>query len=488
MKKNLKRISGAALAACMALTMCACGSKETQTVSEAPAETVAETPETMADTEVSVETAQETGDMTVSQTEEDEDTDEIKFPSMGMSVVVPDALFECIGHTENVMAGDEMGYKSGFCVIEDIYYPLSPDEYEAALESEGGVEQYAILPVVLSIDNGRGASDAASLLDADAGELSEIGKNGDITYFIYEADKFTEGVEEFDEEHKEDFYKLHDSYLEAFGNAKFFEPSQQTYPSIAGTSFITDRDFVDQNDKPFDIAAYFAGHDITLVNLWGSYCGPCKEEMPDLEQLSKDLESKNCGVIGIQYDSEFSDEYLNDGKEVVKELGITYPILRNNDAFTDMYQISGIPVTIFVDNTGKVVGDVVEGAPGSNAYEAFSEIIDSLLNSDGSDAGDAGFVSSGIDEAVNLDDGVGVYRVNLKDTDGNPVKGAMVQFCSDTQCAMTQSDDQGVAEYSADPGNYHVHILKLPSGYAPIKDTIEMTEDNTSIDITVEKE
>ena len=65
------------------------------------------------------------------------------------------------------------------------------------------------------------------------------------------------------------------------------------------------------------------------------------------------------------------------------------------------------------------------------------------------------------------------YRVLVTDESGAPVSGATIQFCSDTECIMGKTGDDGVATFEQAAGAYTVHVLKVPSGYA---------EDNTEYD------
>ena len=57
------------------------------------------------------------------------------------------------------------------------------------------------------------------------------------------------------------------------------------------------------------------------------------------------------------------------------------------------------------------------------------------------------------------------YLVLVTDDAGLPVPGAMVQFCSDTECLMGTTDETGVARFAQGPGQYTVHVLKAPEGY-----------------------
>ena len=59
------------------------------------------------------------------------------------------------------------------------------------------------------------------------------------------------------------------------------------------------------------------------------------------------------------------------------------------------------------------------------------------------------------------------YQVLVLDESGNPVPGAMIQFCSDVECSMAKTDDSGIATFDKEAGSYTVHVLKVPEGFAP---------------------
>ena len=58
------------------------------------------------------------------------------------------------------------------------------------------------------------------------------------------------------------------------------------------------------------------------------------------------------------------------------------------------------------------------------------------------------------------------YEVLVNDQSGKPVAGVMVQFCSDTECIMGETDANGIAVFEKAAGKYTVHILKAPDGFA----------------------
>ncbi len=98
----------------------------------------------------------------------------------------------------------------------------------------------------------------------------------------------------------------------------------------------------------------FAAHDLTLVNIWATWCGPCIEEMPALEKIYQEGE---IGVVGIAVESE-KQETAELAAEIVAELGVTYPNLRpTQEMIRDfLADAAYLPTTIFVDSDGKVVG------------------------------------------------------------------------------------------------------------------------------------
>jgi thiol-disulfide isomerase/thioredoxin len=92
-----------------------------------------------------------------------------------------------------------------------------------------------------------------------------------------------------------------------------------------------------------------------VINYWGTYCGPCRVEMPWLEEFSRKYASAGLAVVGITYDSEVGREKI---ARTVSSLGVSYPILLS-DAATEKAYLSGtavLPMSFYVDRTGRVIG------------------------------------------------------------------------------------------------------------------------------------
>jgi cytochrome c biogenesis protein CcmG, thiol:disulfide interchange protein DsbE len=85
-----------------------------------------------------------------------------------------------------------------------------------------------------------------------------------------------------------------------------------------------------------------------IINVWGSWCAPCREEMPFLRELASTGKVK---IIGIDVE----EPNMKTGRNFVVEQGITWPNLYDRDGSTKGTFGMGVPVTWYLDSDGKVV-------------------------------------------------------------------------------------------------------------------------------------
>ena len=117
--------------------------------------------------------------------------------------------------------------------------------------------------------------------------------------------------------------------------------------------------------------AVFAEHELTLINYWAYWCGPCVSELPELQRLYEDYADRGLLVLGVS-----DEEYEADNRQVVEETGVSYPCLRYTEAFDAWMNTGYIPTTIFVDGSGKVVGSPLVG---SRSYEDWAAFVEEYL-------------------------------------------------------------------------------------------------------------
>lgn len=128
----------------------------------------------------------------------------------------------------------------------------------------------------------------------------------------------------------------------------------------------------------------FKDYKITMINFWGTFCGPCISEMPDLGEISREYKDKGVAVVGIPVDvaidggSSISASLVEDAKEIIKETGADYMHILPSESLyaAKIKDVYSIPETIFVDSSGNQIGKSYLGA---KSKEQWTAIIDELL-------------------------------------------------------------------------------------------------------------
>lgn len=121
----------------------------------------------------------------------------------------------------------------------------------------------------------------------------------------------------------------------------------------------------------------FSKADLTMVNIWGTFCGPCINEMPDLGELSREYADKGMQIVGLISDvGEAGDEKA---EEIVSTTKADYThVVASEDLMSGILgSVSVVPTTIFVDKEGNQVGEVYSGA---RSMEEWQDIVDGLLS------------------------------------------------------------------------------------------------------------
>ena len=99
-----------------------------------------------------------------------------------------------------------------------------------------------------------------------------------------------------------------------------------------------------------------------LINIWASWCGPCREESPALQRFYEEHRGDGLLVLGID-----TKDLSSDALEFVEELGLTYPQLHDGEGnVSDDLGVLGVPWTLLVDPKGEIV--LVEPRPVTDSY------------------------------------------------------------------------------------------------------------------------
>jgi len=197
-----------------------------------------------------------------------------------------------------------------------------------------------------------------------------MGENGGYTYVAID---MTESIPYNDEAQRQKIVAAALRTRELLENASFidivFPAEEQAILSGAIAPFET----TDLDGSPVSSAALFAAKDLTVLNVWGTYCSPCIEEMPDLAAWSAEMPD-NVQLIGVVCDlASLSDaETLETAKAICEATGAdAYPSLVASESMAPLLaSVVGVPTTFFIDSTGKLAGNPIVGAnvPGCRAF------------------------------------------------------------------------------------------------------------------------
>lgn len=113
----------------------------------------------------------------------------------------------------------------------------------------------------------------------------------------------------------------------------------------------------------------------TILNFWASWCVPCRDEMPFLEESSSKLKNKGINLVGVNVmdDKDEANKTLNEFK-------ITYLNLFDpNGRMSRNFGVVGLPATIFMDKDGKVKHENYGPFIGEQGEKRFYELVGEIL-------------------------------------------------------------------------------------------------------------
>jgi len=90
--------------------------------------------------------------------------------------------------------------------------------------------------------------------------------------------------------------------------------------------------------------------DVVMINFWATWCGPCRQEMPLLDDLYGRYQRVGFSLLGVNIDDD-SRRAL----QMVEELGVSFPVLFDvTKEVSKLYQVEAMPVTVLLDREGTV--------------------------------------------------------------------------------------------------------------------------------------
>jgi cytochrome c-type biogenesis protein len=148
------------------------------------------------------------------------------------------------------------------------------------------------------------------------------------------------------------------------------EASQDTQPEVVPAPDFT---LVDQYGQTHTLSDYRGK--IVFLNFWATWCPPCREEMPYIQELYEEyqaMEDPDVVFLGVAFPDYGSETSIEGITEFMEDNGYTYPVLMDTDASLMLpYYITAYPTTFMIDPEGNVLGYI----PGGMTKDIMENVI-----------------------------------------------------------------------------------------------------------------
>ena len=316
------------------------------------------------------------------------------FKDTGVKMTVPEKLTQIQGLLYPIEIGEFVSDQDIGCTTI-LYIPLSEEDralVAQAKNNEPTEEQAARIMEVFnntselysffSVGNGKTFEDVQDVIfqndSVDDYDVTELGQAGNYRFYLMtpktDSERVQKSLAQFPESCQEEYLGLLKDVNTVKAAVTVVEPMKAGATAVGTTFSFELNDFSGKSVRSEDL---FAGHKVTLVNLWASWCGPCAIEMPELEAIWQEYGAKGTGVIGICEDA-YKEKALADAKEVAAEGGVTYPMLACTEALEEtLLETMGqsYPTTFFVNEEGVILGEPIIGV----SPEEYREGLDKYL-------------------------------------------------------------------------------------------------------------
>lgn len=211
----------------------------------------------------------------------------------------------------------------------------------------------------------------------------KIGDLNGYEYYLLYSDKYDES--NLSDAAKSELKEAVNSIKELKNNITIFDPVKNPLEKIEQKAEKKNMngviDFKSKTLAGKDISSdIFKDYKLTMINIWSTSCGPCIDEMPDLQKLHEEAKKENVNVIGVVSDTPNEDNELL-AKEITKKQGAKFDNIIPDEKLSKwiLENIDAAPTTIFVDKDGNIVSDALVGSQNKDAYmNNIKEVLQSM--------------------------------------------------------------------------------------------------------------
>ncbi len=140
---------------------------------------------------------------------------------------------------------------------------------------------------------------------------------------------------------------------------------------------------VDIYGEPFSGDVFYE-NELTLVNVWATWCPPCVAEMPELAELEKELREEGIGVVGIvtdtiKNDGTIDEDALGSALTISAQSGVEFDIVFPDEILFNEFlsSVQAFPTSFLVDSNGNILENVYTGAKDKDGW---AQVIEDNLD------------------------------------------------------------------------------------------------------------
>ena len=287
----------------------------------------------------------------------------IEAPTFGFKMTLPDSLKE---------VEDDLVFL-GFTQMEFAYGKLALKDGDDPNVSNADL---------INILAYREEIDVSEFISDDEGITEDmihyLGTNGTLYYYgVYINDPYKADPDKITnlmfpvitEENHEKFIEYLGKTDGALDNVEFTDLTLPELPSAdnVDSAALMDMQIKDLDGKDVRLGDYVQDNKVTVLNFWGTFCGPCIIEMPFLQQLSEQYKDQGVAVVGLTSDimdeeDNIQDDLVEDARAIIEDTGVKYPILIATQEVLEHTSISVYPTTYIVDSNGNLLTDPIMGS------------------------------------------------------------------------------------------------------------------------------
>ena len=337
-------------------------------------------------------------------------------PKSGFEMTITEDLQSAKGFLTFSDTGEGVDPGSGLVTARVTYVAMPGEEYRLLKEeerkayNEGDMEKLGEVELktssvewpffeVYGINRGRGADELREiLLDRNANPayfsgddalgtaakslvenmpVREIGEKDGLRYYLcwFNAEEYLSftGQPQTGSDYRDEYLELMAGNETRTGHIRLTGGAALSDRAEAGSKLVFET--TDLAGNPVSSAEIFAGHKVTMINMWATWCDPCKEELPALAKMAEEYKQKGGQFIGLCLDAEDA-EMRTEAREILREAGVSYLNIVPFEGLEAQLPNKLYPTAVFVDENGILFDDVVSGA----AVEPYPVTLDKLLN------------------------------------------------------------------------------------------------------------